>query len=58
MKHLQLFEQFVNEATWDTGKYGTEAYPITDGDLENAAFNGRQLGRYKSSDAKVIWNTK
>ena len=57
MKHVQLFEQFVNEAVWDIGKYGTESYPITDGGLETAAYNGRQLGRYKSSEAKVIWNT-
>tara|TARA_B110000902_G_C13815588_1_gene401560 strand:+ start:87 stop:530 length:444 start_codon:yes stop_codon:yes gene_type:complete len=55
MKHVHLFEQFINEATWDQGVYGTESYPITDGDLGTAAFNGRQLGRYKSSEAKEIW---
>ena len=57
MKHVKLFESFINEAVWDIGKYGTEAYPITDGGLETASYNGRQLGRYKSSEAKVIWKT-
>ena len=49
MKHLQLFEQFINESTWDIGKYGTEAYPITDGALGMAAHDGRQFGYLSSS---------
>ena len=54
MKHIKLFEQFVNEAEW-VKVWAINDYAPLDSGLWKAAGNGRNLSRHKPQEVNDIF---
>ena len=54
MKHIKLFEQFLNEAEW-AKVWAINDYAPLDSGLQKAAGNGRNLSRHKSHEVNDIF---